>query len=435
MASVSKALDTEPGQRFADCRSLARAVLAAVGAAVPVGVAKPVTRATRKEHAAAAAVGAAPAVAPPLAPTLVEAKGKWTATRVQQNAPRGLLSRYVVAVSLLGALLLGVPVILLLSGAWQPRSRAVDRKGAFEPGPAPMQFAKKDKAGPRPIQDAKPLTQQMTVPGIGLEMVWIPPGTFLMGTPQAEIDALKKEFKFSLTYFDAEGPQHQVEITKGFYLGKYEVTQGEYAAVMGDNPSRFKPDGVGKAAVAGMDTSRFPVENVRWTQAKEFCRTLTQRERQAGRLPQTEEYRLPTEAEWEYACRGRTTRFYEAFHYGNSLSSEQANFNGEYPYGGAAKGKYLQRTEKVGSYLPNSFGLYDMHGNVWEWCEDCYGEKTYSRGNCKDPRGPPGGSSRVLRGGCWYDFAWFCRSASRYRHVPVIRDLNLGFRVARSSIE
>jgi formylglycine-generating enzyme required for sulfatase activity len=180
-------------------------------------------------------------------------------------------------------------------------------------------------------------------------------------------------------FFDAEGPQHEVEITRGFYLGKYEVTQGEYAPFMAKNPSWFKPDGQGKAAVQGLDTRRFPVEQVSWKEATDFCRALTKSERNAGRLPENEEYRLPTEAEWEYACRGRTDKFYEAFHYGNSLSSKQANFNGEYPYGGAAKDVYLKRTEKVGSYEPNGFGLYDMHGNVWEWCEDYYGEKTYLR--------------------------------------------------------
>jgi formylglycine-generating enzyme required for sulfatase activity/tRNA A-37 threonylcarbamoyl transferase component Bud32 len=268
---------------------------------------------------------------------------------------------------------------------------------------------------------------------LGLEMVWIPPGSFLMGTPQAEIARLKQEVGGD--WFDNEGPRHEVQITRGFYLGKYEVTQGQYAAVMGENPSHFSPDGDGNAAVAGMDTSRFPVEKVSWDQATQFCVSLTAKERQAGRLQANEAYRLPTEAEWEYACRGRQDRVHEAFHYGNALSTAQANFNGQLPFGGAAKGEYLQRTAIVGSYLPNGLGLYDMHGNVWEWCSDWYGETTYSRGKCADPRGPPGGSARVMRGGGWLYDAGSCRSGYRNRLAPVVRAGYLGFRLARSFVE
>ena len=369
----------------------------------------------------------------PLPPTMIE--GKQTIARGHAKASSGLPRGLVVLIgtAAVGMLFVCTPVLLWLVYGPRPQDRntqAPADKGVNNPQAPPDKGVNKDKD--RPIPNGQQPAPQWMVPGLGLEMVWIPPGTFLMGTPPAEIAALKKEY--GGTWFDAEGPQHEVEITKGFYLGKYEVTQGEYASVMGQNPSWFKPDGDGKASVAGMDTSRFPVEKVSWDQAKEFCRNLTDTERQAGRLPQNEEYHLPTEAEWEYACRGRQTKVYEVFHYGNSLSSEQANFNGEFPFGGAPKGKYLRRTAKVGSYQPNGFGLYDMHGNVWEWCEDYHEATTYSRGNCKDPRGPPGGSSRVMRGGSWDDDSRCCRSAYRSWNAPGIRGSDLGFRLARSSV-
>ncbi len=146
------------------------------------------------------------------------------------------------------------------------------------------------------------------------------------------------------------------------------------------------------------------------------------KEKEAGRS-----YRLPTEAEWEYACRAGTTT---PFHYGKSLSSTQANFNGQYPYGGAAKGKYLQRTTTVGSYQPNAFGLYDMHGNVWEWCADWYDGDYYKNSPRQDPENTKAASFRVIRGGGWYFNGWYCRSADRSRSGPASRFHDLGFRVA-----
>jgi formylglycine-generating enzyme required for sulfatase activity len=258
---------------------------------------------------------------------------------------------------------------------------------------------------------------------IGMKLVYIPPGKFVMGTPKAEIDHLKKEHKENR--FDNEGPQHEVEISKGFYLGKYEVTQGEYLAVMEKNPSWFSAEGGGKKLVEGKDTSRFPVEQVSWDDAKEFCRKLTERERKAGKLGQSEEYRLPSEAEWEYACRGRVNK-YQAFHYGDSLASRQANIN---------EGSALQRTTAVGEYKENPFGLYDMHGNVSEWCEDRFNEKEYQRGECKDPKGPMKGGSRVVRGGSWSEEAKYCRSGFRLRFGSSGWNDYLGFRVVRSFVE
>jgi formylglycine-generating enzyme required for sulfatase activity len=260
-----------------------------------------------------------------------------------------------------------------------------------------------------------------------MKLVRMPPSKFKMGSPEAEVGR------------DKEENQHDVEITREFWLGIHEVTQKQFKAVMGYNPSYFSKDGKGKPGlkyvrfhepalgievVAGMDTSDFPVENVSWAEADEFCKKLTARTRERGR-----KYRLPTEAEWEYACRAGASS-YQTFHFGNSLSSKQANFDGNHPYGGAAKGKPLNRTCKVGSYDKNAFGLYDMHGNVAEWCADWYDENYYEKSPPKDPSGPLKGSARVLRGGHWYNEGQTCRSACRDRGPPDGPFWCLGFRVA-----
>jgi formylglycine-generating enzyme required for sulfatase activity len=246
---------------------------------------------------------------------------------------------------------------------------------------------------------------------IGMKLILIPAGKFLMGSPADEIER------------DADELQHEVTITKPFYMGVYEVTQGQYQKVMGKNTSHFNPKNGG--------TPDHPADQVTWEEAGQFCGKLSafQAERSAGRT-----YRLPTEAEWEYACRAGTKT---AFHFGASLSSKQANFNGRYPYGGAEEGPYLQRTVKVGSYQPNAFGLYDMHGNVAEWCSDWYDENYYRNSPKEDPRGPPNGVLptgfgefyHVVRGGCWLDEGRGCRAAYRFRYMPSDRYRLVGFRV------
>jgi uncharacterized protein (TIGR02996 family) len=243
---------------------------------------------------------------------------------------------------------------------------------------------------------------------IGLELVLIPPGTFLMGSPNKEAGRSTDE-----------GPVHEVAITRPFYLGVYEVTQEQYQRVTGNNPSHFK-------SVAGENMKLFPVENVSWEEAVAFCEKLSAlpEEKQSGRV-----YRLPREAEWEYCCRGGAPS-YQVFHFGNTLSSRQANFAGNYPYGRAGKGRYLERPCKVGSYAPNGFGLYDMHGNVWEWCHDWYQGDSYAQSPREDPPGPPGSSRRVIRGGSWHFDGSSCRSARRLWREPGIRSDHLGFRVA-----
>jgi formylglycine-generating enzyme required for sulfatase activity len=251
--------------------------------------------------------------------------------------------------------------------------------------------------------------------GVKLEMVLIPAGKFTMGSPAKEEDRSNDE-----------GPQHEVEITRPFYLGIYPVTQGQWKQVMGNNPSWFSANGKGKGEVVGLDTSDFPVETVSWNDAVAFCKKVSElpEEKRAGRV-----YRLPTEAEWEYSCRGGA-KSYQVFSFGNSLSSTQANFNGNFPYGGAAKGPYLGRTCKVGSYKPNGFGLFDMHGNIWQWCADWYDAKYYSNSPRQDPRGPAEGSRRVERGGGWFNFGRGCRSAFRIWGGPGYRLNSLGVRLA-----
>jgi formylglycine-generating enzyme required for sulfatase activity len=248
---------------------------------------------------------------------------------------------------------------------------------------------------------------------IGLKLALIPAGTFTMGSPAGEPER------------DTDELAHAVTITRPFYLGVYEVTQAQYEKVMGKNPSHFT-----KANGGGPE---HPVDQVLWKEAVEFCAKLSElpAEQQAGRT-----YRLPTEAEWEYACRAGTTT---AFHFGDALSSKQANCNGNFPYGGAAKGPYLQKTAKVGSYPPNAFGLYDMHGNVAEWCADWYDATYYQKSPKENPPGPAQGALYtgfdadyylVVRGGSWLDEARGCRAAYRFRYMPSDRYRLVGFRVA-----
>jgi formylglycine-generating enzyme required for sulfatase activity len=228
-------------------------------------------------------------------------------------------------------------------------------------------------------------------------LVWIPPGIFTMGSPTNEVDRS-----------DNEGPQTAVAISRGFWMGKYEVTQGEYEAVMGSNPSHFTGN------------PNRPVEQVSWDDATNYCGQLAQRERAAGRILINSVYRLPTEAEWEYACRaGTTTRF----SYGDDPG--YTNLTNYAWYDGNSGGT----THPVGQKLPNSWGLHDMHGNVWEWCQDWRGP--YPGGIVIDPQGPATGEYRVLRSGGWgiYGLARGCRSADRGLGYPDTWVSYVGFRV------
>jgi formylglycine-generating enzyme required for sulfatase activity len=254
------------------------------------------------------------------------------------------------------------------------------------------------------------------VNSIGMKLVRVEPGTFLMGSPPNEAERSGDEH------------QHEVEITQPFYVGVYPVTQEQYQRVMGNNLSHFSATGGGKDKVKGMDTRQFPVECVSWEDTVEFCRRLSELPEETAN---ERVYRLPTEAEWEYLCRGGP--FFKApataFYFGNSLSPTQANFNGNYPYGGAAKGRYLERPTPVGSYPPNPLGVYDLHGNVWEWCADWYDAEYYKRSPRQNPQGPEHGERPVLRGGSCGNYGRNCRSAFRGRLDPGDRDCSNGFRV------
>ena len=233
--------------------------------------------------------------------------------------------------------------------------------------------------------------------GVKLEMVAIPGGTFLMGSPENEVER-----------FSDESPQHEVTVP-GFFIGKYQLTQLQYQTIMGTNPSYFKGD-------------NRPVEGVCWEDAVKFCQKLNHRT--------LGNYRLPSEAEWEYACRAGTKT---PFHFGDNVTTDLVNYNGNYPYPSAPKGKYREQTTDVGIFPPNAFGLYDMHGNVWEWCEDERHENYINA--------PTDGSSwqsrislgqKVLRGGCWHDYARYCRSACRLKSPCCSRNYFYGFRVVLS---
>ena len=217
--------------------------------------------------------------------------------------------------------------------------------------------------------------------GVKLEMVWIPPGTFTMGSPSIE------------QYRDDDERQHQVTLTKGFWLGKTEVTQEQWETVMGSNPSNFKG-------------GRNPVEQVSWNDAQDFCK-------KAGNG-----LRLPTEAEWEYACRAGSAA---AYCFGDSVSGL-----GDYVWYNYNSGS---KTHPVGGKKPNAWGLYDMHGNVWEWCEDWYDEDYYASSPREDPCNSTAGPYRVVRGGSWNLISWICRSAFRYRYFPAYWYYFYGFRV------
>jgi formylglycine-generating enzyme required for sulfatase activity len=276
--------------------------------------------------------------------------------------------------------------------------------------------------GTSPTGGATPT--QTTIPA---NFVRIEGGTFTMGSPSNEPERSS-----------VESPQHQVTV-RAFYMGKYQVTQAEYEAVMRTNPSNLKG-------------ANLPVENVSWYDAIEYCNLLSQWEGlrpvytiDKGRSDPNNTnsddnvrwlvtwnqnangYRLPTEAEWEYACRAGTTT---PFNTGNNITTSNANYNGNYPYNNNSKGTYRERTTTVGSFAPNPWGLYDMHGNVWEWCWDWYG--SYSSGAQTDPRGAVSGDSRVIRGGSWYFPAWNVRSAARDFFTPSYRGNVIGFRLVRN---
>ena len=244
--------------------------------------------------------------------------------------------------------------------------------------------------------------------GVKLDMVLIPSGKFMMGLTKKELEDIKVEFQEELKkdgkeqLLDAvdlimsiQGKQHEVTLTKPFYMGKHEVTQEQWEALMGKNPSTTKG-------------AKLPVTNVSWEDCQEFIKKLNAKT-DGG-------YRLPTEAEWDYACRAGTTT---AYSFGDKITPKDAN------YWDSNIGKPVA----VGSYKPNAFGLFDMHGNVWEWCEDWHGEYPFA---VTDPKGPATGNRRVVRGGSSGYYGSFARSSNRYYSSPTNRGSLGGFRLART---
>ncbi|MCE9532218.1 MAG: formylglycine-generating enzyme family protein [Planctomycetes bacterium] len=241
--------------------------------------------------------------------------------------------------------------------------------------------------------------------GVKLEMIKINAKgkKFLMGSPKEEEGRPNGDFE----------EQHEITFGHDFSIGKYEVTQEQYEAIMGYNPAQFK--GVNR-----------PVEKVLWNDAQEFIRKLNEKVKGKAK------FRLPSEAEWEYACRAGTTT---PFHFGKELNGKQANCDGNTPYGTAEKGPYLKETTSVGTYKPNDFGLYDMHGNVFEWCEDYWGlyKIAPTDGTAQKVKTP--NDNRVLRGGTWFIPPQYCRSALRFIITPLIRVEGIGFRVVATQDE
>jgi len=261
-----------------------------------------------------------------------------------------------------------------------------------------LQQCFEDNPEDRP-KDASELAQQLgtlllkepngeVANSLGMRFAWCPPGTFLMGSPDSERGRSSDE-----------GPQHRVMLTQGFYLSVHQVTQAQWQAVMGSNPSYFEGD-------------TRPVETVSWKDCQKFCRKLGERE--------GKRYRLPTEAEWEYVCRAGTATEYCS---GNGLKALRkvgwCSYDGDI---GSA-----EETKPVGQFQPNAWGLYDMHGNVWEWCQD--GKRIYTSGDIKDPKGPDNNQVRVIRGGSWDHVPRGCRAAFRGDDSPSARDYVAGCRI------
>ena len=275
----------------------------------------------------------------------------------------------------------------------------------------------------------RPKPEPLITNTIQMEFVYIPPGSYIMGSPS-----------YAAVRFDDE-TEHRAEITKGFYMQTTEVTQGQWKAIMSDNPSIFN------FQKSGDD---YPVDNVSWNDAQEFIKRLNKAE---GR----EKYRLPTEAEWEYVCRLGSKRgpfadavvlsdikriikkgiklvTFDLFSTGDCLSTDQANYNGNYPLLGCDKGVFREITMPVKSFPPNKLGVYDLHGNVNEWCQDAYGRydvkhDTFPIYRVTDSTGSENGKYKVYRGGSWVSSAKYCRCAFRGREAPDYKNETLGFRL------
>lgn len=271
---------------------------------------------------------------------------------------------------------------------------------------------------------------------LGMTFAHVKAGKFLMGSQVTEKERREDE------------DQHVVELKRPFLIGAHEVTQDEYAEVMEQRPSWFSPTGEGAEKVANLETGRFPVDSVTWFDAIVFCNRLSELDgyqpyysitdikfEDSSRISASVEivggtgYRLPTEAEWEYACRAGSTTPY---HFEDSNRGGNFNHRSQTSYGVATRNP--RRSTTVGSYNSNAWDIYDMHGNVAEWCWDWYDKSYYANSSTVDPSGPESGDHRVLRGGSWLVGQASCRSASRFWNVPGQGDMHIGFRIARTPL-
>ena len=267
------------------------------------------------------------------------------------------------------------------------------------------------------LAQAEPITNSL-----GMKLVPIKSGTFKMGSPESEKGHQKDE------------QQREVTLSEDFLMGTTEVTQKQWKDLMGttfEDLANQQEGPLGRGAKLSSKPSatgdKQPMCFVNWADAISFCEALTKREHEAGTLTLDKHYTLPTEAQWEYACRAGTTT---TFSNGNVFTSKEANFYGKLPYGTEVVGEYREKTTPIASFPANPWGLHDMHGNLYEWVSDWYEEAPTST---KDPKGPDKGDGRIIRGGAWDRKATSCRSAYRYSRDPNRRAHNIGFRVVVTS--
>ena len=472
--AIDRALSQKPEDRFASCRDFANAFLQALPSEEDQRK-KPPSELPTGMHlgtengstGGGKVVGGTPiAPKPPIAgghgsggKLFPEPPIKPTPPPVSANQVAGSgiskAATFGLAALLLAGLLGGG---LFLSGALsgtdtnnQPQAVGPGSSASTSSTPAPSITSEKAKSSPSPIDvPSNPRPQELTN-SIGMKFRLISAGEFMMGSRKSA-KAIAELFDSKESNFSDEHPRHRVSITRDFYLGKHEVTVGQFRQFVSDTGYKTEPEKSDKGG-RGFNqetekfedgkqyswrdpgfpqTDRHPVANVTWNDAVAFCEWLSKKE--------GEEYRLPTEAQWEYSCRGGTSTLY---HHGDDPEglTDVANVAD-----GTAKDRFDHWTaiklkdghvfsSEVGTFKNNAYGLYDMHGNVWEWCSDWYADDYYEGSPQRDPEGPDDGSPRVYRGGSWDNSSQSCRSAFRFRDSPDYRDNFLGFRVLRSSIK